>query len=266
MNRNPIRFFLSVLSLCFGVLYFMNAELIARAEPVYTNSVTGYDVHIDDRAGLLTVSEEQRLLKDMEPISYHCDVMFVTVEYNPYSSTEVYARNTLEDELDNKKSVLFMIDMQQREIYIRTGSSTKRLLTNSDCYVITDNTYRYATQENYYHCARRTFEQINDLLEGRRVAAPMKYIVNLFLALALALTVNYIIVKFTIRRKFAESEDIIYGVKTRFETRGVDIINTETHTYAHESSGDSGYSGGGGGGGGGFGGGGGGGGGGGHSF
>ena len=50
-------------------------------------------------------------------------------------------------------------------------------------YSITDNTYTYATNKDYYGCASYSFKQINTILSGGKIAEPMRYTSNIFIAI-----------------------------------------------------------------------------------
>ena len=55
--------------------------------------------------------------------------------------------------------------------------------------------YTYASDADYYICAMKVYEQEYTLLQGRKIAQPMKYISNALLAVVIAVVINYIIVR-----------------------------------------------------------------------
>ena len=84
-----------------------------------------------------------------------------------------------------------MIDMGQRMIALYSAGENYKVIGREEGYVITDNIYTYASKGDYYGCAEEAFRQVGTLLEGGRIARPMKYINNALLALILAVLINY---------------------------------------------------------------------------
>lgn len=261
--KKPARLLAAFLCLIFTVLAGTTAVFASAS---YTNPSNGYVVVIEDNADLLSASEEAQLQELMEQITAYGNAAFVTVpEYgNPYSTTQSFAENYNSSHFGNSNATLFVIDMDERMIYVDTMGSIRRYLTSSYADTITDNVYRYASNAQYYQCAYNAFDQILRLLEGRRIAQPMKYVSNVFLAVIIAMLVNFFVVKAFSRKHKPSNTEVLSGVFRQVNMNNLHInFTNQTKTYSPPSS-----SGGGGGGGGGHSGGGGGGGhsGGGHSF
>ena len=139
--------------------------------------------------------------------------------------------------------------MDNREIYIFSDGNNYRYITSDKAYSITDNVYRYASDGNYYECARKAFSQIRDVLEGRKISEPMRYISNAFIAITLASFINFFIVMFHSKIKTSKEKEIISNCKINFEIGEIGAHKTGTkRVYSPQS--DGGSSGGGGGGGG----------------
>jgi uncharacterized protein len=225
----------------------------------YTNSGTGYVVVIEDNADLLSDTEESQLQSLMEQITAYGNAAFVTVEDggNPYSTTQRFAEDYNYSHFGNSNATLFVIDMDNRYIYMDTRGSIQSYLTSAYADTITDNVYRYASDKDYYTCAYKAFEQILSLLQGRRIAQPMKYVSNAFLAIILAMLINFFVVKaFSIRHK-ATNQEVLAGIFRQVNVQNTRIQFThQTKTYSPQSSGGGGGGGGGSSGGGGGGGGG----------
>ena len=100
-----------------------------------------------------------------------------------------------------------------------------------------------------YECAYKAFQQILSLLQGNKIAQPMKYISNTFLAIILALLVNYFVVKImSVARKPSEKQ-LLEATKNGFRFENPEVTFThETKRYDPPSSSSSGGGGGGGGG------------------
>ena len=231
---------------------------------VYTNNETGYRVVIEDDAGLLTDDEKSQLAETMKDITPYGDVAFKSIDYNSYS-TETYIERYYNSIFGTGSGTVFLIDMDNRNIWIYSDGSIYSTITTAYANVITDNVYTYASDRDYFSCANKAFIQEAALLQGRRISQPMKYISNALLAIAIAILINYFIVRQTSRVRKASDNEIVNGVfaNNAFNNVSVNFIR-QTRTYSPRSSSSSGSSGGhsgGGGGGGGHSGGGGG-----HSF
>ena len=231
---------------------------------VYTNSETGYSVIIEDDASLLSNDEKKQLAETMKDITPYGDVAFKSIDYNPYS-TETYIERYYNSIFGTGSGTVFLIDMDNRNIWIYSDGSIYSTITTAYANVITDNVYTYASDKDYFTCANKAFIQEAALLHGRRISQPMKYISNALLAIVIAILINYFIVRQTSRVRKASDNEIVNGVfaNNAFNNVSVNFIR-QTRTYSPRSSSSSGSSGGhsgGGGGGGGHSGGGGG-----HSF
>ena len=231
---------------------------------VYTNSETGYSVIIEDDASLLSNDEKSQLAETMKDITPYGDVAFKSIDYNPYS-TSSFVEKYYHSLFGTGSGTVFLIDMDNRNIWIYSDGSIYSTITTAYANVITDNVYAYASDKDYFTCANKAFIQEAALLQGRRISQPMKYISNALLAIAIAILINYFIVRQTSRVRKASDNEIVNGVfaNNAFNNVSVNFIR-QTRTYSPRSSSSSGSSGGhsgGGGGGGGHSGGGGG-----HSF
>ena len=221
---------------------------------VYTNSETGYSVIIEDDASLLSNDEKKQLAETMKDITPYGDVAFKSIDYNPYS-TETYIERYYNSIFGTGSGTVFLIDMDNRNIWIYSDGSIYSTITTAYANVITDNVYTYASDRDYFSCANKAFIQEAALLQGRRISQPMKYISNALLAIAIAILINYFIVRQTSRVRKASDNEIVNGVfaNNAFNNVSVNFIR-QTRTYSPRSSSSSGsssgHSGGGGGGGG----------------
>ena len=117
------------------------------------------------------------------------------------------------------------------------------------------NIYTYASDAEYFACAYKAFEQIVTLLEGKKIAQPMKYAGNAFLALLLALLINYFVVKLTSAARKPSEKELLEATKHSCSLVNANAVHTHTTKKydppSSSSSGGGGSRGGGGGGGGG---------------
>lgn len=228
---------------------------VAYAQPLTSrNSETGYTYVLDDQADFFSDANEASLEQLMEEITAYCNVAVVTTTSHSSYSTEDFAADYYDKVFGPHESgTIFVIDRCLNEIYLYSDGPAHKTITNSRAYSITDNTYRYATADggrDYYTCAYKTLEQVKTLLEGRRIAEPMKYICSALLALILALLINYVIAMSLSRSRKADIKKVLEGTYTSTNVKNANArFMNQTRVYSPPSSSSSGGSGGGGGGG-----------------
>ncbi len=247
---------LTVLTTFAGASKALAAEAGDTVYIYYENPTTGYKVFIDDAAGLLSEAELERLAGDpdgMLGITDYGNVGFATTDYNPYSA-DSYADSWLRSYLGTQSSVLFLIDMDNRRIQVQANNGSRNTIggriTTSYANTITDNVFEYATDGDYYGCATEAFRQVYTVLEGGRIAQPMKYICNALLALALGMLTCYFIAKATSSAKRTTDSEMLMYTNNRVDYTPPTLTYTHTEKKYHpRSSGGGGGHGGGGGGG-----------------
>jgi len=152
-------------------------------------------VVVADEADLLTGEEEEQLAEIMRAGADFGNMVFYTTNYNPCSNTDRLAETAYTTLFGEREDgVIFVINMDDREIYISGYGNCQYTLPDSYCYTITDNVYRYASGAEYYECAAEAFEQIHAVMVGKDIPKPMKYICNVLLAVAAALILNFLLV------------------------------------------------------------------------
>ena len=243
-------------TLLLSFFFVPQVMLASDSSVVAYNEETNYYVYLDDWADLLSDEEENQLLQVMQPITSYGNVAFVSISDNPEYSTERYAKNYYEERFGYSSGTVFIIDMEERYIWIYSDGEIYQRITTSYANTITDNVYSYASKQDYFTCASKAFEQIHTLLEGRHIAQPMKYISNALLSIALALIINYFLAMLLSKSRKASVSQLLNGTfyKTEIQNSHAEFIKqTRRHNPVSSSSsgGGSGRSGGGGGGGGG---------------
>ena len=165
------------------------------AEALYTNPDTGYEVVIEDGADLLTDAEEESLLEVMKPVTEEGggNAVFVSTESNPSAASD-YAESCYRELFGDESGTLFLVDMENRELYLDSHGEISDAVTDSMANTITDNVYRMASNGDYAGCAEEAFSEVSDLLGGETIAQPMKYISNALLAILIALLINFVVV------------------------------------------------------------------------
>ena len=227
---------------------------ILCADVCHVYGENDYRVVIEDGEDLLSSEEENALAVQMDAITKYGNAGFVSI--SQYVSTASYAKEKYRQLFGHESGILFVIDMGRRNIWIYCDGKIYRTIDKAYANTITDNVYRFASKAEYSACAREVFNEALTLLEGGRIAQPMKYISNALIACVVALLVNFFIL--TAQRNDDETI-IMKGVPAMTTAMAVHVLSkkiTSSHSRKHvESSssggGGGGYSGGGGGGGGG---------------
>lgn len=208
-------------------------------------------VVIEDDADLLTDEEEEKLAEVMLPITDYGYVCFKSIDVNS-TSTSSYVKDYYHENFGKSSGLVFLIDMDNRNIWIFSDGDIYDMVTTSKANTITDNAYKKATNEDYYGCAEIVFTQIYKVLNGEKVVAPMKYVGNALLAIAIALFINYFVVKALSSTHKISREELVKGKKKAFsfDTPRAKHTSTSRRYNPHTDSSDGGGSSGGGGGGG----------------
>ena len=195
----------------------------------YETADSGYVIYLEDRADLLSVQEETELLETMRLIAEYGNVAFVSITENPYHDTGSYAEEYFYEHFIYNSGTIFLIDMDERMIYIYSNGEIEETITTAYANTITDNVYTYASDGDFYTCANKAFEQIHTLLLGKPIAQPMKYISNALLAIVLALLINYFIVMASSHSKKANNAELLSGIHTK-----VNVLDPTSH-FIHQT-------------------------------
>ncbi len=216
-------------------------------DALYENRNTGYKAYIIDDEDLLSEDEEEELLNyHMIPVTEYGGVSFVTASSSNAEST---AADYCYDLFDNDSGTTLLIDMGDRKISIMSSGKIYKTINKSYGSIITDNIYKYATNEEYAECAEKGFDQITTKLEGGRIAEPMRYISNFLMAVVFALIFNFLYVWIVKGKVTVDSEALIAAAAGAVIGTAVSKNLISSRKTRHTSS-SGGHSGGGGGGGG----------------
>lgn len=222
---------------------FLLSGSTCKAQVHYTNPETGYQVILEDDADLLKPSEEVDLGFEMKEITKFGHALFKTIDQNSLS-TEEFARSFYRQTIDTESGTLFLIDMDNRMLWIHSDGNVYKTITTSYANTITDNVYRDASREDYYTCASTVFSQINTLLVGNHIPQPMKYTSNLLLALILSLLITFLFVSSQARLRKPKHKELMSQIDHYFDILKKDASYSHTTTkYSpvnHSSGGSSG--------------------------
>lgn len=231
----------------------------SNKEVSYQNNNTNYKAIVLDNANLLTDQEEQSLLDEMTNLTNYGNIIVLTIKENN-TTTESFASSYYHSNYGTSSGTLFLIDMDNREIYIFSDGENYNTITSNKAYIITDNTYKYASNEEYYKCASYSIKQIDTLLSGGKIAEPMKHITNALIAIILGSFICFIYITRVSKLKESQDTEIVKNIATNFKMGELTAKKTGSHKKYNPHTDSSGGGSGGGGGGGSSGGGGG------HSF
>lgn len=254
-----VRKMLSATVLSFVVLLSAaGVSYAAQASNVYEkqNEETGHYAVICDQADLLSDEEEQKLTEYLDRITEYCSAVFLTSSQPHSESMHEYAKSMLEKigktvgMKDGYNALIYVVDMNKRELLIYAGDSIKKVINTSVSNSITDNTYTLASKGDYYAVARETFTQLYQVLSGQGIAQPMKYITSALLAVFAGLGIGLILIRSKTKRRMADQKSILDALERSSFDPAVtaDLISEKRVLHVERSGGGGGFSGGGGGG------------------
>lgn len=214
--------------------------VFAGGGALYTNSDTGYSVYILDEENLLTDEEENRLLETMKELTQYGGAAFVSTSGSNSGQTVTDLSYEL---FHNDSSTLFLIDMGAREIKMANAGAVEKRVAKNYINIITDNVYAYASKGDYLTCARKAFEQEYTLLEGGRIAQPMRFLTNILTAVVLGLLLNFIYVWVKKGKTAVNDRELIAAAAGAAVTTAVTKTLVSSRKIRHESSSGGGFSG-----------------------
>ena len=230
------------------LLFPLGAYAESQNTILWENPDTGYCIILEDDAQLLGSREQEELVAAMRTVTAYGNAAFKSISANAYSAAS-FADDYYHGLFGTESGTLFLIDMDNRELYLFSDGAIYRTIGKSYADTITDNVYRYASDGDYYLCASRAFEQIGAVLAGEKIAQPMKYISNALLAFILAALLNYFLARSLSRSSKPGTGEILGSISTRFDFQNPrKILTSQTKVYDPPSSSSSGggHSGGGG--------------------
>ena len=131
------------------VITFMLAPATQlRAETFKT--IGGYDIRVIDNADLFTEDEELQLFNRMSGLAKYGNIILLTESTVNTSNTGAYAKQWYNSRYGRASGTVFLIDMQNRYLYIFSNGRNYQVITDSAADNITDNVYRYAKNGDYF--------------------------------------------------------------------------------------------------------------------
>ena len=145
-----IKLFFMCLCLCSGL--FMGINTSAQSTYVF------------DQADLLTAAEEEELGSYAEVLTDVWKMKFaiVTTDDAEGKSSREYADDFYDALYPEEDGVLYLIDMDNREIYVSTCGLAIRYLTDERIETILDEAFTYVAEADYYGTFRAFLEVSED--------------------------------------------------------------------------------------------------------
>lgn len=213
-----------------------------------------------DFAELLSDNEEEKLLKEINAYinKYHIDLAVVTISSNNKNSPQEYADDFYDynsfGKGNNRDGILFLIDMQNREIYMTTTGNAIKMYNDHRIDFVLDKVHEKMTEKKYYQATSEYIDIISKYASlGLPSSKDRKIEKNIFSTLLfssmISLIITIIIMTILISKnklvnKKETAEQYLQKESIQISDLGNIIINTNTvrHYIDHDSSGGSGGS------------------------
>jgi len=123
---------------------------------------------IYDFADLYTSEEEEKLYYEASSFieSNSLDLVIVTINENNKTSAQNYADDFYDYNYFKEDGILFLVDMDTREIYISTNGDAIDLLTDYEINSILDSIYTYFSSEEYYDGTYSLIYKLNNYVNN----------------------------------------------------------------------------------------------------
>lgn len=192
--------------------YIIAIHILSNSQKAKANTpVVDATKKIYDYANLITKDEEEVLYNKVQEFinKYDMDMAIVTINSNPKSSSMAYADDFYDynnfGKGTNKTGLLFLIDMQNRNMWISTTGDAINIYTDSRINTILDYTYDKISNEDYNGCAEQFIDKASyfankGLTGGSKVVTVPKMICNSLIFAGLV-TIVFICIGLATHRK-----------------------------------------------------------------
>ncbi len=230
----------------------------ANKQKILTTPAVDAEEKVYDFADLFTETEEEKLYANIkEYINNHSmDLAVVTISENNKTPQE-YADDFYDyNDFDQSGGVLFLIDMDNREIYMSTTGSAIKMYNDNRINQALDTVYTYMSSENYYEGTSRYIEKISnyafDGLPNNNTSQEENFIVHDILmsmfsgSIITTIIIGVLIYKNKMVRKATTAREYLNKESVNIKNIGDLFIssNTVKTKIEHESSSRSSRSGG----------------------
>ncbi|SDI50672.1 uncharacterized protein SAMN05421493_11660 [Pseudobutyrivibrio sp. 49] len=237
-----------VLGLMAAALLFTPVDVHAAASNIY----------IADDADILSDEDESEVLEYLETLNSNTKYVVATTSESSMDTTDEKLFDYYTSQYSNyDDGVAFIIDMDERVIWMSGYGKYQRSISSADATDITDNIYRYASKGDYKTCILKAFNQADTLTNKGFILRPMRIIVAFLLAIIIGFLFSFFMAmseRSKVKMDSKGSEILlagaaIAGTAAIYDTRRVRRSQNSSsggHSGGGFSGGGGGYSGGGG--------------------
>ena len=221
----------------------LNGLSAGEKEGVYTPNSTktsNYKIVIEDDANLLTEEEKLKLMDDMSPMAEYGNIIFKSIDNNPYYDTAEFAKNYYRNTYGNANGTVLLIDMANRIVYIFSEGDNYDIITRSKAEIITDNIYRYLGNQEYYDGAKEAYLEMYQIMNGYKIAEPMRYASNVVISLVVAFLINFIMIMITCSNRKSNQSEVAKGLEMAVAINSFQALSNGTHKVYSPVTTDSG--------------------------
>ena len=210
------------------------------------HGTAGYTACIEDAADILTDSEEEELYAVMLDGTEYGNMVFVSADDAQGYESKAYVERIYQSDSRFKgtNAVIYLIDLDNRMLWITGYGDNKKLVTADYANLITDNVYKYAKSGDYAACAVAGFRQINQRLAGGRVSGTLRGVGNLCIAVIIAEILCFVIAYMSSASRKAGDDEILDNIEMTTDIRNPGITHTGTRRIYDPPSSSSNSSGG----------------------
>ena len=140
---------------------------VANKDAIMSTPSVDAEEKVYDFADLYTDDEEQKLYEQTKKFieKYNMDFAIVTISENNKSSEVAYADDFYDYNDFDSDGVLFLIDMDNRQIYMSTTGYAIKMYTDARIDYLMDNVYKYMTDKEYYEGTSKYISLLSSLAE-----------------------------------------------------------------------------------------------------
>ena len=205
-----------------------------------------------DFADLFTDTEENDIyLKINEFITtYDMDLAIVTISSNPKYSEVEYADDFYDYNNFNDNGILFLIDMDNRQIYMSTTGTAINMYNDNRINYLMDSIYKYISIKSYSKGTLEYIKMLSSLASegyptGNEIyqSTSSKVLKSMFFSFIITVIVMVILIsKNKLVRKASDAKEFLEKDSIKITQLGDILIDTHTETYRINNNSNGGSS------------------------
>jgi uncharacterized protein len=127
---------------------------------------------IYDNAELFTLDETAQLQETVDAyvLAFDSDLIIVTITDDQGKTSQVYADDFYDQNGFGKDGVLFLINMDSRELYISTSGKMIDILNDARINDLLDLQYEYVSDQDYFGAMQRSIKKMEDYIDAGPVS------------------------------------------------------------------------------------------------